>query len=164
MNEGAEREMLILLANLTSLVDSHVGEAAADLRQTGLILDDAILKLNTSFHGIHEGLEYCLDTEMGGQMEVLMRHLQQAIIGLQFHDITTQLLQRATARLDGVCHILLTIEALKSIPNADPKPDEIFLHLQEVDQTLAQLNENLQSRFVQSLPQQHLESGDVQLF
>jgi hypothetical protein len=161
---AAEQDLFVLFTNLINSIDLHVVGVSSDLQQTGAILDDAIIKLSESFHGIHQSLDCRHDTDMNQQQELLMQHLQQALISLQFHDITTQLLQRATMRLEGVNKILLAVEAIKSPFNEESKTDEFLLRVKEVDKTLMQLNGNLDNLLVKSLPQQDMNSGDVQLF
>lgn len=160
-NVSTEQGLLTLFSSLVNLVDSHVSEASSDLRNTELILDDAIKRLIDSFYAIHREVEGRKDFETVDQHEILVRHLQEAIISLQFHDITTQLLQRITVRLNGLCNILLTVTEMSDIQS---NTDNLITHLQEVDKTLMQLNNSLHNLFAQAPPQQNMTSGDIELF
>ena len=166
MDDRVKSPSVILLSNLSNLVDSHIAEAVDDVCQARLILDEAIIKLECSFYGIQyelaqqqgmpemTGREMCLDR--------LTAHLHQAIIGLQFHDLTTQLLQRVNARFDGLRDMLVVMDSKKTI--AYGQAEDLTLSLREADETLSALNVKLQGALSKSLRQEHMGCGDVELF
>jgi hypothetical protein len=160
MSQAVESQIDSLLASFSHLVDSHIAEVSADLRQIGLILDEAIIKLDHSFYAINDQLAaHGSDLTAQEMSDSLTPHLNQAITGLQFHDLTSQLLFCAATRLDGLREI---IQHSKSL-GADGEVD-LAQRLLEADQNLLTLSHNLHHSFTQSLRQQHMESGDVELF
>lgn len=168
MDDRVKSPSVILLSNLSNLVDSHLAEAVDDVCQTRLILDEAIIKLECSFYGIQyelaqqrgmpetTGREMCLDR--------LTAHLHQAIIGLQFHDLTTQLLQRVNARFDGLRDMLVVMDSKKTIASGYGQAEDLTLSLREADETLSALSVKLQGALSKSLRQEHMRCGDVELF
>lgn len=160
MSQALESQIDGLLASFSHLVDSHVAEVTADLRQIGLILDEAIIKLDHSFYAINDQLsEHRGNLSAQEMSDSLTPHLNQAITGLQFHDLTTQLLFRATSRLEGLRGIIEQSNRL----GIDGEVD-LIQRLLQADQNLLALSHNLHHSFSQSLRQQHMESGDVELF
>jgi hypothetical protein len=159
MSKAVESQIDGLLVSFSYLVSSHVVEVTADLKQIGLILDQAINKLDDSFYAINDELERYPDELSSQVLDRLAPHLNQAITGLQFHDLTTQLLHRAVTRLDGLRAIIDCSNSLGS-----DNTDDLSQRLLQADQNLLKLSHDLHHSFTQSLRQQHMESGDVELF
>lgn len=150
MHELATVKTMDLSVDPLQLVESHVVEISADLMQIRLLLDEAITKLDHSFNGVYAAIEQ-QRSDVGGETNKTVKlHLHQAITGLQFHDLTSQLLDRATRRLDGLCDI---IDYSHNMASDEGEANN-----------LQQLSNNLHNTFSQSLRQQHMDSGDVELF
>ncbi|MEY3288105.1 MAG: hypothetical protein RLZZ419_347 [Pseudomonadota bacterium] len=168
MDDRIESATVVLFSNLLNIIDSHLLEAADDVCQTRLILNEAIIKLESSFYGIQDELAQQQSiSEATGQdlcLDSLRSHLHQAIIGLQFHDLTDQLLQRVNARFDGLREILAVMDYKKKMPSSHEQTEALSLYLTESDEALIALSIKLQSRLSKSLRQQHMGSGDVELF
>lgn len=93
----------------------HLEEVERDLEQMNTLLEAAIEKLLTSFMAIHQGvasqekmlreaaLEHPESAVCGARMESLRvdiaRHASEAIAGLQFQDMTSQLIRRMATHL-----------------------------------------------------------------
>ena len=168
MDDRIKPATVVLFSNLPNIVDLHLAEAADDVCQTRLILDEAIIKLERSFYGIQDELaqQPRLAETAGNDTSVdrLTAHLHQAIIGLQFHDLTTQLLQRVNARFDGLREMLVVMDYKKKMLSDHDQTEDLSFYLAEADETLIALSIKLQSTLSKSLRQQHMGSGDVELF
>lgn len=168
MDDHIKPVQVILFSNLPNIVDLHLAEAADDVCQTRLILDEAIIQLERSFYGIQDELaqQPRLAETTGNDMSVdrLRAHLHQAIIGLQFHDLTTQLLQRINARFDGLREMLVMMDYKKTRVSDHDQTEDLSFYLTEIDETLAALSIKLQCTLSKSLRQEHMGSGDIELF
>lgn len=140
-------------------VDTHVVTAMADLRQISLILDEAVITLNNSFFSIHDGLEAYRDSCDDLVVDQVTPSMNKAVTALQFHDLTSQLLSRVVNRLDGLRDIVGYTQHLTS-----DKSENIAERLTRLDRRMLELSDVLHNKFSQSLNQQHMESGDVELF
>jgi hypothetical protein len=168
MDDRIESATVVLFSNLSNILNSHLLEAADDVCQTRLILNEAIIKLERSFYGIQDELaqQQCISEATGQDigLDRLTSHLHQAIIGLQFHDLTDQLLQRVNARFDGLREILTVMDYKKTMASSPEQTEDFSLYLAEADEALIALSIKLQSALSKSLRQQHMGSGDVELF
>lgn len=158
MQESFETACFELLHSQSELLRTHLTEASQELAQIKQILDQAIVKLDQSFHGIHYGLEQKISPNLSLEAP-LNQHLNQAIIGLQFHDLTTQLLERSHSRLQVLKEIISHPVLLELNPDQDG-----LLDLQKIQISQQQLSEAMQASFKLSLLPEHMEIGDVELF
>ncbi|GAA4034663.1 chemotaxis protein [Actimicrobium antarcticum] len=169
-----------LLNSVADKGGSHLTEVNTDLAQTALLLTEAIEKLGSSFMSIHavigaqqEAIALLLDagTAGAGQQAALQsmrlemdRHVNAAITGLQFQDMTSQLLQRTLGHVDGVRGVLEVLgETAEKIIHED--------HEGRLDILLAKANEAVAERSVhphgtarKAVNQTHMECGDIELF
>lgn len=169
-----------LLSGVTKEIDRHLAEADSDLRQTSLLLDEAIVKLTTSFIAIHAAVnaqQAAMRVAAGSrqvtageaatslaQCEEISRHIDAAMIGLQFQDMTDQLIKRTSRRIAGVrdvCNGLCT-ESETLATGVDE---------QVTGALLKQLRERLQGRsdalhqtMWKAVCQTHMESGEIDMF
>ncbi len=168
MDDRIESATVVLSSNLPNIIDLHLAEATDDVCQTRLILDEAIIKLERSFYGIQDELaQQRRLAETNGSAacaDKLTVHLHQAIIGLQFHDLTDQLLQRVNARFDGLREMLVVMDYKKTMASSHDQAEDLSLSLREADEKLSALSDTLQNVLSKSLRQQHMGSGDVELF
>ncbi len=170
MDDRIQSATVVLFSKLPNIIDLHLAEAADDVCQTRLILDEAIIKLERSFYGIQDELaqqrRLAETTANDAGADRLMAHLHQAIIGLQFHDLTTQLLQRVNVRFDGLREMLVVMDYKKTMGSGhdQAEAEDLSLYLAEADEMLATLSIKLQVTLSESLRQKHMGSGDVELF
>lgn len=150
MSDVSDLDAVGLTIELGYLVDTHIVEVSADLVQVRLLLDEAVVKLDDSFNGVYAALAQQRNYIGENVDKTIELHLHQAIIGLQFHDLTCQLLERASLRLDGMRNI---IECSNDIE-----------HKESVGDGLLQLSKKLHNTFTLSLRQTHMDSGDIELF
>lgn len=156
-----EDQLIVFLTNLLQQVDHHVARAVADIDQTSVVLDEAIIKLDRNLNDIHSSVK---DQGNSENARGSLDSINNVIVALQFHDLTTQLLQRSLMRLEGMRNILSTVAEIKNVAFGKQHPDDFLMHLREADDTLVHLSDKLHKSFNQSLEQRHMECGDVELF
>lgn len=158
----------------------HLTEVETDLIQTGLLLEEAIEKLSFNFMAIHKAVEaeQATITQLlaGGEISEEQRtqlaalqgqvggYVNAAITSLQFQDMTSQLLDRTLKRVTGLREFLSTMSAhgAEMLPESDN--EEIVDLLGKVSMALAVQSLELRSVLRKAVSQQHLESGDIELF
>ena len=159
MNHSDELSICTELNRFLQSVDTHVLEAMADLKQINLILDEAVVALNTSFFSIHDSLEMYRNSLSDEALDHINPAVNQAITALQFHDLTTQLSSRLLKRLTCMSDIVKSAHSMQN-----NKTDICIDKLIRLNSQTSELNKSLHKKFNQSLNQQHMESGDVELF
>lgn len=169
-----------LLSGVSDHGRRHLTEVETDLRQTEVLLEEAIEKLTSSFMGIHSAVGWQQETislllaggmpsaeecerlstmsgEIGG-------HVNSAITSLQFQDMTSQLLNRTLKRVTGLREFLGTLGAHGQVLPADSGSEEVVELLGKVSVALAIQSLELRGALRKAVNQQHLESGDIELF
>ncbi len=147
------------MIDFTRSIDTHFVAAIADIRQITLILDEAVSKLHNSFFLINNSLVANRGNLGDLDIDVLTPSLNTAVTALQFHDLTSQLSSRLVNRLDGMSEILECTQYLSG-----DKSETLVDVLAILNARVLEHNDNLHKKFNQSLNQQHMESGDVELF
>ena len=169
-----------LLSGVSDHGKKHLTEVETDLIQTELLLEEAIDKLTSSFMAIHAAvgaqqatIELLLaggtpvDADrarlaaMAGEIAV---HVNTAITSMQFQDMTSQLIDRTLKRVTGLREFLGTLGAHGAdiVPETDS--EELADLLGKVSMALAIQSLELRSVLRKAVNQQHLESGDIELF
>lgn len=169
-----------LLSGVSDHGRRHLVEVETDLVQTNLLLEEAIVKLTASFMAIHQAVETRQDAidrllagaapsaddvaALGGMSAEIARHVNGAVTGMQFQDMTSQLLDRTLRRVSGLRAFLATLNAHGAgiVPESDS--EEIVERLGQVGSALALQSIALRGMLRKSVEQRHLESGDVELF
>jgi len=139
-----------LLTSLSDQGNQHLTEVETDLVQTTYLLSEAIEKLGASFMAIHEGIsaqKELVDTLLSGAaatpasqerikalQDEVAQHINTAVTGLQFQDMTSQLIGRTVRRIAGLRDVLGAV-GLSS-----------------------------ESVLWKAVSQTHMESGDIELF
>ncbi len=122
-----------------------------DLAQLDLLLKEAIAKLSNSFVGAHEALarqQALVDhanPECAALAQVACAHLDSALTALQFEDIASQLIASARRHLGS---------HRGGSPDGHPDPGR--------DDSGGGLRAD--GSVNRSVPQQHMESGSIELF
>ena len=166
-----------LLSGVSDHGRKHLTEVETDLVQTGILLEEAIEKLSFNFMAIHAAVAAQQDTIAmllaGGipaeqQREKLLAlqdevggYVNAAITSLQFQDMTSQLIERTLKRVTGFLGTLGSHGA-EMLPESDN--EEIVALLGRVSMALAIQSLELRSVLRKAVSQQHLESGDIELF
>lgn len=168
-----------LLSNLSEHGTAHLAEVESDLLQTTALLREAIDSLSASFIAVNDALQAQDDTVdrmlsgavtpaearellAAGRSDIALR-VNAAITALQFQDMTSQLIERATKRANGLRDAFAP-DALPG-PAACPRDDD------DAGALLALVNDRLESQcrllegsLRKSVAQTRLESGDIELF
>ena len=169
-----------LLSGVSDHGRKHLTEVETDLVQTGILLEEAIEKLSFNFMAIHAAVAAQQDTIAllleGGvpaaeQREKLLAlqdevggYVNAAITSMQFQDMTSQLIERTLKRVTGLREFLGTLgsHGAEMLPESDN--EEIVALLGRVSMALAIQSLELRSVLRKAVSQQHLESGDIELF
>jgi hypothetical protein len=168
-----------LLSNLSDHGTQHLNEVETDLAQTSLLLGEAIEKLGASFMAIHEAVtaqQESIDRLLSGAVPTpqlaehlkakhgeIARHVNAAVIGLQFQDLTNQLLGRTVRRVAGLREVLDTVGSGSSeISGANA--EEIVASLTSINRVLEDQSARLETALLKAVGQTHMVSGDIELF
>ncbi len=169
-----------LLSCMSAHGTKHLTEVETDLIQTSLLLDEAIDKLSANFMAIHAAvctqqatIDFLLAggapsmaarASLGAVQAEVGQHVNAAITSLQFQDMTSQLLERTLKRVGGMRDVLGTLGVHGAEMAPDSNHEEIAVLLGEVGIALTNQSLELRSELRQVVCQQHLESGDIELF
>jgi hypothetical protein len=169
-----------LLSGVSDHGKKHLTEVETDLRQTELLLEEAIEKLTDSFMAIHAAVGERQDSinrllaggtpsaeesaRLGGMSGEIGQHVNSAITSMQFQDMTSQLIDRTLKRVTGLREFLGTLGAHGADILPEAGSEEIVDLLGKVSMALAIQSLELRSVLRKAVNQQHLESGDIELF
>jgi hypothetical protein len=158
----------------------HLAEVETDLVQTELLLQEAIDKLTASFLAIHGAIaarQPLVDRLLAGEpllederqalarmSDEIGQHVNLAVTSMQFQDMTGQLIDRSVKRVTGLSEFLGTLGAHGAGIVPDSGHEEIVERLGKVHMALAIQSLELKSVLRKSVSQQHMESGDIELF
>lgn len=171
-------KVLRLLSGVSSHGDRHLAEVAQDLAKIDTLLNEAIKKLCTSFMAIHHAVNQQqealnqLRTETGCLPESAARlvslhdeincHVGAAVTGLQFQDMTSQLIQRMALHVTGLRDVL---DALSTDVSALPDgADNTHLVLDDISDRVGARCIEMAGGVRSTVSQRHMESGEIELF
>jgi len=179
-NKSFGCQLDILLSGGADMGIQHLDEMEKDLLQTEILLKEAISKLSSSFLEIHDAVRQqqelvrLLAVEGGtadGNAEKLAqlendieRHVDSAVTGLQFEDMTNQLIGRALSRIDGLRKMLCLVSSAGSAVAKQSACEGAGEILENMSKDLSIRSQELHGRLASSVLQQHAESGSVELF
>jgi hypothetical protein len=169
-----------LLTELSQHGTRHLSEAETDLGQTGILLEEAIAKLSAAFMELHAAVraqQQQVDSMLAGvsadphEKEKLQQlseaigvHVNEAITGLQFQDLTGQLIARTSRRLCGLRHMLSEVDGAVDILQGGESGRVNAPALNAVSDSLVARSNALEDVLRKSVLQHHMESGDIDLF
>lgn len=169
-----------LLSEVSGQGRQHLAEVETDLVQTTALLDEAIEKLGASFMAIHaavcaqqEAVNVLLSGTAPAQENVervkamsseIGRHVNSAVTGLQFQDMTSQLIGRTVRRVTGLREVLSVLETGSAGMSEEAEVEEVVDILHNLNAVIATQSEKLESLLWKPVQQTHMESGDVELF
>lgn len=158
----------------------HLNEIETDMVQTNLLLSEAIDKLGASFLAIHaavvaqqeavDGLLQGaaitpeLDESLKTRHAEIERHLSAAVTGLQFQDMTSQLMGRALKRVTGFRGALDVVGVASAELPAGTDEVAFTSAVNELSNGFETHSVQLESALWKTVCQTHMESGDVELF
>ncbi len=169
-----------LLSGVSDHSVDHLLEVETDLVQTTILLAEAIEKLGENFLDLHaaltsqeEEIKKVVETglippenadKLGRIQTEIAVHINKAVTSLQFQDLTNQLITRTVQRSAGLRELLCTLEIVGNVIPADGEIDEIAVVLTQITEKLEQQSIELKSLLRRTVHQQHLDSGDIELF
>ena len=173
-------ELRELLAVVSRHGDWHLLEIETDLQQTTFLLDEAIEKLSNSFMTVHAQLmeqqsAIQLLTAAGNmpkealvQLQVFKDNIGQevdkVVTGMQFQDMTNQLLQRTINRVHGLKMLLQELSSHQFPMSADAEKEEIRQFIRQLNQNFDQGSQHLTGSLRKSVSQQDMAAGEIDLF
>lgn len=169
-----------LLSGLSDHGHQHLTEVETDLVQTTFLLSEAIEKLGASFLAIHEVVlaqQATIDTllqgepatpEVGDKLRAMQTeiglHVNAAVTGLQFQDMTSQLIGRTVRRVAGLRDVLGAVGHSGSEMLPDSDTEEIVDLLNGINKAIEDKSTQLESVLWKAVSQTHMDSGDIELF
>lgn len=169
-----------LITELSEHGCRHLNEAETDLGQTGILLEEAIAKLSSAFMSLHEAVrvqqqhvEHMLMTvpadsddkqKLRALCEDIGNRVNEVVTGLQFQDLTGQLIARTSKRIAGVRDMLTEVNQMVGSIQADGPEESLVPALRAVSASLTVRSTALEEVLRKSVLQHHMESGDIELF
>lgn len=173
-------ELRILLSAVSYHGKQHLVEVEADLLQTTYLLSEAIEKLGASFMAVHEAVieqqqvidslmkTHQFDSEETRQLETLKQKIgdevNAAVTGLQFQDLTSQLLGRTIKRVNGLKDLLHELGHHSDEIDPEHEHEEIARFLEDMSRSLHVGSRALSGGLRRSVDQQDMATGDIELF
>jgi len=179
-NEMMGSQVKCLLSGVSDHGDRHLAEVETDLVQMNILLGEAIKKLGASFMAIHGAL--CIQQETvnlllsGGtpapeciaRLEAIHgeigQHVNAAVTGLQFQDMTSQLIDRMVTHLAGLRDVFGALDSGSSNVLPESDHEDIVSLLNSINRILAERSVALEDVARKAVSQRHMESGDIELF
>jgi hypothetical protein len=173
-----------VLSDISGQGEHHLREMEEDLVQTHLLLTEAIAKLACSFDGISQSVAMlprildglaCSGIESEGSCDGkdvsalrdlnrdLGRHISAAVTGLQFEDMTSQLIGRMQKRVEGIRIMLALLESGENLEENAKFVEQDIVLLQLGRQIRAE-SQRIDAQLRKAVGQRHMESGEIELF
>lgn len=169
-----------LLTGVSDHGKQHLLEVESDLVQTAFLLGEAVEKLGASFFALHSAVS-AQQTEVdlilseidqiglkSDRLRLLRdeisMHTNAAVTGLQFQDLTSQLLARTVQRIIGLRQVLNEMAAEGSDLPVEGPEDEIVTMLNEINKNLDAQSSDLRDLLRQAVYQKDMDSGDIEIF
>ncbi|MBW9335314.1 MULTISPECIES: chemotaxis protein [Herbaspirillum] len=177
------QELKRLLLDTASGGSRQLTEVESDLVQTNILLGEAIGKLGNSFMELHRAVQAqqtILEGLMNGsgqfdsdsidQLKVtqgeVSHYVNAAVTGLQFQDMTSQLLERIVRRVIGLREALgvLSANSFEIVPEQGQSDEEVRELLASTVQAIEERLNMLDTGLWKAVRQTRMESGDIELF
>lgn len=173
-------EISSLLSEVSDHSIQHLMEAEADLHQTTDLLSGAIEKLSTSFMEVHEAA-----SAQQTEIDALINHIEMpaatieqllslratvetkvndAVTGLQFQDMTSQLIERVIKRVNGLKGSLTALAEHSASMDPAHEHEEVVRLLEEISAGLNVRDQTLKGTLNKSVRQEDMDSGEIELF
>jgi hypothetical protein len=172
-------QVVRLLSDVSAHGDQHLAEVERDLVQMDVLLGEAIKKLCASFMAIHhvvglqqEALNSLLADgmpapEYAARFEALRgeinQHVGAAVTGLQFQDMTSQLIGRMVQNLAGLRDVFGALDANGStLPQSGN--EALLVTLNHISERVGARCTELAGGVRSAVNQRHMDSGAIELF
>ncbi len=169
-----------LLSTLTSQSNVSLLEVENDLAQTRLLLQEAIEKLSSSFMAIHEAVgeqQNAIDLLIADRSSEqpaseAIKHLREkiatnvisAVTGLQFQDMTSQLIDRTDRRINDLHDVMHSLESLADKIRPTDVSGLDLAALENLSQSLEEKAHSQKKTLRRAVSQTHMDSGEIELF
>jgi len=173
-------ELRKLLAAVSDHGKQHLIEVEADLLQTTFLLSEAIEKLSTSFTAVHDAVcaqqqvldalvaKYAIEEPVLEKLDSFKSKIGDevnvVITSLQFQDLTSQLVARTIKRVNGLKDLLHELESHSNEMDPGHEHEEIVKFLEEMSRSLQVGSRALSGGLRQSVGQQDMATGEIDLF
>ena len=174
-----ETQVMRLLSGVSTHGDQHLAEVERDLVQMDVLLNEAIKKLCTSFMAIHHAIDLQQETlksmlatgkpapEQAARLETLReeigQHVGAAVTGLQFQDMTSQLIGRMVQHLAGLRDVFGALgNGSADLPESGS--EEMLVMLNHISDRVGARCSELAGAVRSTVNQRHMESVDIELF
>jgi len=178
-SERLNAQVMQLLSGVSEHGDQHLAEVERDLVQMDVLLDEAIKKLCASFMAIHhavgqqqEALNGLLadgvpSPESAARFEALRgeinKHVGAAVTGLQFQDMTSQLIGRMVQHLAGLRDVFGALDTSGSVL-PESNNEALLATLSHISDRVGTCCTERAGGVRSTVNQRHMESGDIELF
>lgn len=169
-----------LLDGVSQQALTHLAEVETDLAQTALLLSEAIEKLGASFMAIHAAVsaqqelvallptahqsEHQLPTALQEIQREIGRHVNAAVTGLQFQDMTNQLIDRSLSHVSGLRGLIDVLADSAADMGGRMDDGALAVQLRKTSDALELHKESTSAAQRKAVTQTHMESGDIELF
>lgn len=122
-----------------------------------------VADMTTRMSSINQRTQSVIE-EAGQVSQQIAVLVNRAVTSLQFEDMCTQLGGHISKRLDALDELAQVVDHLQHVSTSEQHLDNYRITLDEVKARLAQLEPKIKAVSHQSVSQQNLDSGDVELF
>ncbi|MDB5727672.1 MAG: chemotaxis protein [Noviherbaspirillum sp.] len=179
-NRSVSSQVKNLLSHLSDQGTHHLGEVESDLGQTRFLLRQAVEALAANFVALHAAAaaqqetidELLAGAKPTGALTEKLRnarkeidlHANAAVTGLQFQDMTNQLIERTADRVAGLRAMLDSLGMSGAGLPQDGREAEMAAALAGIIGAAEEQSSRLNGALRKAVSQTHMESGDVELF
>ena len=177
--ERMNEKVIELLSGVSAHGDLHLAEVERDLVQMDALLTEAIKKLCDSFMAIHQAVDRqseAVDSLLAGNGHApedvarlqqlrgeIAQHVGAAVTGLQFQDMTSQLIGRMNRHLGGLREVFGALDLGDSaVPESGS--DTALARLNDISDRVSSRFSELEGVVRSTVNQRHMDSGDIELF
>ncbi len=169
-----------LLTGVSDHGRQHLLEVETDLVQTAFLLGEAVEKLGSSFFALHSAVssqqkevEFLLSDIAGNDPKMerlralrdeIAQHTNEAVTGLQFQDLTSQLLARTVQRIIGLRGVLSALAVEGGELPVEGQEDDIVKMLNAINKNLDEQSSGLKDLLRKAVHQKDMDSGDIEMF
>lgn len=177
-SERLDAKIMRLLAGVSAHGDRHLVELEQDLVQMNALLDEAIAKLVASFMALNQAVERqqaAFGSLAGGnpspgtaaRLDALRAeiagHIGAAVTGLQFQDMSSQLVGRMTCHIEGLRAVFGALEVCP-VEAPDGGSEAALAVVNDISDSVMARFAELEGVARSTVNQRHMESGGIELF
>ncbi|HWR77759.1 MAG TPA: chemotaxis protein [Thiobacillus sp.] len=178
-SERLNVQVVHLLSGVSVHGDQHLAEVERDLVQMDVLLDEAIKKLCASFMAIHHTVDLQQEAlngllangmpapEYAARFEALRgeinQHVGAAVTGLQFQDMTSQLIGRMVQHLAGLRDVFGALDTTGSVL-PESNNEALLATLNQISDRVGTCCTERAGGVRSTVNQRHMDSGDIELF